>query len=87
MIKELTCIICPQGCNIKVEIEENGNIKNVEGNTCKRGYEYAVNEVSNPVRTITTTVKMKNGKMLSVNDSIDFSVSMTIFHLIIMRTV
>lgn len=66
MVKELTCITCPQGCSIKVETDDNGNVKNVEGNTCKRGYEYAVNEVTNPVRTITTTVKSSNGKMLSV---------------------
>ena len=33
MVKELTCIICPQGCSIKVETDENNNIKKVEGNT------------------------------------------------------
>lgn len=65
MVRELTCIICPQGCNINVEIE-NGKVKNIEGNTCKRGYEYALSEVTNPTRTITTTVKIKNGKMLPV---------------------
>lgn len=65
MKKELTCIICPQGCNIKVEIEEN-NIINVEGNGCKRGYEYAISEVKNPVRTLTTTIKLQNGKVIPV---------------------
>jgi len=65
MTRELTCIICPKGCNIKVEIEE-GKVVNIEGNTCKRGYDYAMSEVTNPVRTITSTVKMENGKMLSV---------------------
>ena len=65
MKKELTCIICPQGCNIKVEIEGN-NIINVEGNGCKRGYEYAISEVKNPVRTLTTTIKLQNGKVIPV---------------------
>ena len=65
MTRELTCIICPKGCNIKVEMENN-EIKSIEGNTCKRGYDYAYSEVTNPVRTITSTVKMENGKMLSV---------------------
>ncbi len=65
MTKELTCIICPRGCNIKVEIEE-GEIKSIVGNTCKRGYDYAVAEVTNPVRTITSTIKLDNGKMVSV---------------------
>lgn len=65
MTKELTCIICPQGCNIKVEIKGN-NIVNIEGNSCKRGYEYAISEVKNPVRTLTTTLKLQNGKVIPV---------------------
>ena len=65
MIRNLTCIICPRGCNINVEIEE-GNVKKIEGNTCKRGYEYAYSEVTNPVRTITSTIKLENGKMLPI---------------------
>lgn len=65
MTKDLTCIICPQGCSLKVEIE-NGKVINVEGNTCKRGYDYAVSEVTNPVRTITSTIKIENGEMLPV---------------------
>ena len=65
MTRELTCIICPKGCNIKVEIEE-GNITKIEGNTCKRGYDYAYSEVTNPVRTITSTMRLENGKMLPV---------------------
>ena len=65
MERELTCIICPKGCNIKVNIED-GKVTNVEGNTCKRGYDYAVSEVTNPVRTITSTMKLEDGRMLSV---------------------
>ena len=65
MTRNLTCIICPKGCSLKVEIE-NDEIKSIEGNTCKRGYDYAYSEVTNPVRTITSTVKLENGKMLSV---------------------
>ena len=66
MVRELTCIICPQGCSIKVETDENNNIKKVEGNTCKRGYDYAVSEVTNPVRTLTSTIKLEDGRMVSV---------------------
>ena len=65
MEKQLTCIICPKGCSIKVEMNE-GVITNIEGNTCKRGYDYAYSEVTNPVRTITSTIKLENGKMLPV---------------------
>ena len=65
MKRELTCIICPKGCNIKVEIEED-KVTNIEGNTCKRGYDYAMSEITNPVRTITSTMRLENGKMVPV---------------------
>ena len=68
MTKNLTCIICPQGCNIKVEYD-NGEVKNISGNTCKRGYDYAISEVTNPVRTITSTVKTENGDIIPVKTS------------------
>lgn len=65
MIKNLICIVCPIGCNIEAEIV-NGKVESVKGHTCKRGQEYAVSECSNPVRTITTTIFVDEGKVLSV---------------------
>ena len=56
MERELICICCPKGCHLKVNIDEN----KVSGNSCKRGAEYGLNEVSNPVRVITTTVKVED---------------------------
>ncbi len=61
----LTCIICPKGCNIAVNFDENG-ISKIEGNTCPRGREYAVNECTNPLRTVTTTVRCDNGEVAAV---------------------
>lgn len=55
MNKELICICCPMGCHLSVDIEN----KKVNGNTCKRGEVYGLNEVINPVRVITSTVKIK----------------------------
>lgn len=55
---ELTCIVCPMGCHLNVEQSEEGF--KVEGNTCKRGEKYAVQELTNPTRVITTTVKLEN---------------------------
>lgn len=67
MEKELICICCPMGCRLKVNLEEN----KVEGNTCKRGAEYGINELRNPVRVVTSTVKIKGGmhKVLPVKTS------------------
>ena len=34
MIRELTCIVCPKGCQLKVELDDNKKIISVEGYTC-----------------------------------------------------
>ena len=69
---QLTCIRCPLGCNITVELEGE-TIRKISGNTCPRGAEYAEKEVTAPVRTVTSTVKIKNGmlKMLPVKTQTD----------------
>ena len=64
-IKNLTCIECPLGCSINVTIEEN-LIVSISGNSCKRGKIYAENEVVNPKRVLTTTVKTNNGNLIAV---------------------
>ena len=65
MKRELTCIVCPIGCSLEVELD-NGKVVSVTGNTCPRGKVYAENECTNPKRTITTTVKCSNGEVLPV---------------------
>ncbi|MBE6815430.1 MAG: DUF1667 domain-containing protein [Ruminococcaceae bacterium] len=62
MKKNLICVSCPLGCPIEVEIE-NGEILSVTGNTCKRGDAYARAELTNPVRSLTTTVKLVDGNL------------------------
>lgn len=62
MIKELTCICCPMGCNLKAETDEQNNVLSVSGNTCVRGENYAKSELTAPVRTVTTTVSSLSGK-------------------------
>ena len=61
-MKEFTCIICPRGCRLKVDDEMN-----VTGNTCPRGKEYAISELTNPVRTITSSVRVNNRDDLLVS--------------------
>lgn len=53
----ITCILCPRGCQIELTAKDGEYI--VVGNRCKKGKEYALNEVINPTRTLTTTVKTK----------------------------
>ena len=52
MKKSLTSIVCPIGCQLTVTLE-NGVVTEVTGNTCPRGKQYATDECTNPVRTVT----------------------------------
>ncbi len=61
-MKEFTCIICPRGCLLHIDDEMN-----VTGNTCPRGKQYAISELTNPVRTITSSVRVKNREDLLVS--------------------
>ena len=58
--KTLTCIVCPMGCQIEVTLDSAGKVTEITGNTCKRGYDYAQNEFTNPTRTLTSTVRIKS---------------------------
>lgn len=66
MIKELTCINCPLGCTVSVTVED-GQITNITGNTCKRGEVYARNELTNPVRVVTSTARVDGADQYSVS--------------------
>ena len=54
-MKELTCIVCPRGCRLR--IDETRDFL-VMGNSCERGIDYAKAEITSPVRTLTSTVKI-----------------------------
>lgn len=62
MKTKILCIICPIGCPMTVDYNQK-SIKTIEGNRCKKGLEYAKKEIINPERTLTTTVKVKNGHL------------------------
>lgn len=55
---EITCIVCPKGCRLVVD-EENDYA--VTGNSCPRGAEYGRAERKNPVRVLTSTVRLRGG--------------------------
>lgn len=57
MKRDVTCIVCPKGCKMVVS-NINGEYI-VEGNTCIRGSKYGVDEVTNPKRVITSTVRLE----------------------------
>ena len=58
MKKELTCIICPRGCSLEVNID--GDNVNVIGNACPKGLQYGIDETTNPTRTVTSIIRVAN---------------------------
>ncbi|MCL2705491.1 MAG: DUF1667 domain-containing protein [Spirochaetaceae bacterium] len=59
MEKNLVCIVCPIGC--RLNITGTADDLKVSGNTCKKGITYAHDEITNPMRMVCTTVKIKGG--------------------------
>ena len=63
--KELTCISCPIGCTLMVEMDGE-QVVEVTGNSCKRGEEYGKKECTNPTRIVTSTVVVTGGVLAVV---------------------
>jgi CxxC motif-containing protein len=66
--KNITCILCPIGCEIRINKKE---LLVINGVKCKKGIQYSKNEVLNPKRILTTSILVKNGvlPLLSVKTS------------------
>lgn len=57
-MEQYTCIVCPKGCMIVVA--ENGGIS---GAGCERGTEYVKEEMKNPTRMLTSTVRITGSSL------------------------
>jgi CxxC motif-containing protein len=53
--ERIICVGCPMGCSVILTIENN-EVVSIEGNGCKQGEKYVLEEYRNPVRTFTTTL-------------------------------
>ena len=60
--KTITCTVCPKGCEVTVVLDDKGKVVSVKGNSCSKGEKYAVHELVNPHRVLTSTVRMQDGK-------------------------
>ena len=60
MKKEMICIVCPIGCRISAEYEQN-DLTNLtlSGNQCKRGKTYVLEELTHPTRAVSSTVVLE----------------------------
>jgi len=61
--KRLTCILCPNGCELDVFVSGSPTAESirVEGNLCPRGNGYALEELTAPKRTLTTSILVRGG--------------------------
>lgn len=63
---QFNCTTCPSECLLTVEIERNANgavaeVRTVTGNNCPRGDKFAHQELTCPMRVLTTTVAVSSG--------------------------
>ena len=58
MKRQITCIVCPRGCMLTAQIQ--GETITVTGQGCNRGEKHAIGEITNPVRSLTSIVRVSN---------------------------
>lgn len=63
---QLNCTTCPSECLLTVEVERDADgavveVRSVTGNSCLRGDTFAHQELTCPVRVLTTTVAVSGG--------------------------
>lgn len=59
---QIICIGCPKGCHLTVD-EATLDVK---GASCERGIAYGQNELTHPVRVVTSTVKIEGAALCRV---------------------
>lgn len=64
--KDMVCICCPLGCMLNVTQDDQNKIL-VTGNSCPRGETYAITEMTDPRRIVTTTVRVKGSDIPMVS--------------------
>jgi CxxC motif-containing protein len=68
--KELICVICPNGCQLRADIDEGDTLTvgDITGHLCDKGIDYARQELTNPMRSISSNILVKKGdyKLVSV---------------------
>jgi CxxC motif-containing protein len=55
----MVCICCPMSCELHIH-KVNGEY-HIENASCKKGRDYAIQEMTNPMRLLTTTIRINNG--------------------------
>ena len=62
--RELVCVACPLGCPITVTLEDNNNVTDVTGNTCKREMHTQERNVQAPQECSLQRLRLRAAKRL-----------------------
>lgn len=76
--RHFVCVICPIGCEIDV-VHEGSRIVSMEGNKCKKSEEFVRQELVEPMRILTTTVRIRGARWLVIPVRTDRSVPKRLF--------
>lgn len=63
--KKIICTNCPLGCKINLVYADADEVEIIEaqGNRCKRGLEFAKQEITDPLRVVVTSVRVEDGEI------------------------
>jgi CxxC motif-containing protein len=59
--RHFVCVVCPIGCEIDV-VHDGSKIISMEGNKCEKSQEFVSQELIEPVRILTTTVRIQGSR-------------------------
>ena len=59
--KHFVCVVCPVGCEIDV-VHDGAKIMSMEGNKCEKSEEFVTQELIEPMRILTTTVRIQDSR-------------------------
>ena len=76
--KHFVCVVCPIGCEIDV-VHDGSKIISMEGNKCERSEEFVSQELIEPVRILTTTVRIQGSRWVVIPVRTDKSVPKRLF--------
>jgi CxxC motif-containing protein len=82
--KHFVCVVCPIGCEIDV-VHDGSKIISMEGNKCEKSEEFVTQELIEPMRILTTTLRIQGSKWPVIPVRTDRAVPKRLFPRIMRR--
>jgi len=76
--KHFVCVVCPIGCEIDV-VHDGSKIISMAGNKCEKSEEFVIQELIEPMRILTTTVRIQGSRWPVIPVRTDKSVPKRLF--------